>query len=477
MSFTYPANPADGDIIVRGDLKATYDKVTDTWTVGQLNTVAGIPGPIGPQGLKGDKGDKGSGLAVSGTVSAYANLPNPNTTKPGEVWVTLDTGHAWYRSNSNGWEDLGVVVQGPQGLKGDKGDKGDTGEKGNPGSIGPQGVPGAKGDTGAEGPPGNLAVASETTLGGIKIGRGLRIDSGGTLSGTTYVDIESTPIPPAEVRVFAPIYLALGEGKEQTFTTGFAEENWYTYTANVQMPPKANGALLYWFNSSTIWPNQAFPGTIAETVPLRAYLNYKLSVNGALFDNGQTVVGTACTHNLTFTYDPQSLENRYSNDTSLKVDAISFDPLSTVDFTYAVDVAKISWLKLRTGFARLIILPFITADGQAGFSKSLANIAPIKYQKAVVAESQLSPINNLNTIAKEDSIELKFRINECIAEIDRLFVSYTSGAVHDALVQHRADLIAMRNLPGTAEALNSELNRITAAVNAIADYDFRFETP
>ena len=477
MSFTYPANPADGDIIVRGDLKGTYDKATDTWTVGQLSTVAGIPGPIGPQGLKGDKGDKGSGLAVSGTVTTYATLPSPNTTKPGEVWVTLDTSHAWYRSNSNGWEDLGVVVQGPQGLKGDKGDKGDTGEKGNPGSIGPQGVPGAKGDTGAEGPPGNLAVATETTLGGIKIGRGLRIDSGGTLSGTTSVDVETVPIPPYEVRVFAPIYEALGAGKEQTFTTGFSEENWYTYTANVQMPPMANGALIYWFNSSTIWPNQTFPGTIAETVPLRAYLNYKLSITNALFDNGNTTVGTACTHNLTFTYDTQSMENRYSNDTSLKVDAVSFNPGATVDFTYAVDVAKISWLKLRTGFARIIILPFITAAGQTGRSKSLADIVPIAYQKALVAQSELSPITNLNTIAKEDSIELKFRINECITEIDRLLVTNTSGAVHDALLQHRVDLIAMRTLPGTAEALNSELNRITAAVNAIAAYDFRFETP
>ena len=30
MSFQFPANPSDGDIVVRGNLKATYTLATDT---------------------------------------------------------------------------------------------------------------------------------------------------------------------------------------------------------------------------------------------------------------------------------------------------------------------------------------------------------------------------------------------------------------------------------------------------------------
>ena len=59
MSFQFPANPADGDIVVRGNLLATYDKDNNTWTVGEIPTYPGIPGPVGPQGPQGVQGDPG----------------------------------------------------------------------------------------------------------------------------------------------------------------------------------------------------------------------------------------------------------------------------------------------------------------------------------------------------------------------------------------------------------------------------------
>ena len=57
MAFIYPANPADGDIIVRGDLLSKYDASTNTWTVSKLQSEYGIPGPKGNDGPKGEKGD------------------------------------------------------------------------------------------------------------------------------------------------------------------------------------------------------------------------------------------------------------------------------------------------------------------------------------------------------------------------------------------------------------------------------------
>ena len=118
MSFQYPADPKDGDIIVRGDLIATYRESNNTWNVGQLNPVAGIPGPAGPKGDKGDQGDQGIGLVIDGSVPTYADLPPANEVNYNDVWVVEETGHGWIWTE-RGWMDLGVVIQGPPGPKGD----------------------------------------------------------------------------------------------------------------------------------------------------------------------------------------------------------------------------------------------------------------------------------------------------------------------------------------------------------------------
>ena len=50
---------------------------------------------------------------------------------------------------------------------------------------------------GPQGETGSLQVASETTLGGIKIGRGLNIKPDGTVqAGETSVDLETVPLTP-----------------------------------------------------------------------------------------------------------------------------------------------------------------------------------------------------------------------------------------------------------------------------------------
>ena len=66
--FQFPADPADGDIVVRGNLLATYNINTNTWEVGEIPTYPGVPGPIGPTGPQGKKGDPGTGIQVNGVV-------------------------------------------------------------------------------------------------------------------------------------------------------------------------------------------------------------------------------------------------------------------------------------------------------------------------------------------------------------------------------------------------------------------------
>lgn len=59
---------------------------------------------------------------------------------------------------------------GPQGIPGEKGEKGDRGEKGDPG------------EPGKDAAPYTLPAATADTLGGVKVGEGLRIDADGVLS-------------------------------------------------------------------------------------------------------------------------------------------------------------------------------------------------------------------------------------------------------------------------------------------------------
>lgn len=76
---------------------------------------------------------------------------------------------------------------GPQGKQGEIGPAGPTGAKGDKGDTGPRGSTGPKGDTGEQGPQGppceyELPIASQTILGGVKIGTGLAINAQGILS-------------------------------------------------------------------------------------------------------------------------------------------------------------------------------------------------------------------------------------------------------------------------------------------------------
>lgn len=115
----------------------------------------GVPGPkgdegkIGPEGPTGPKGDEGP--------RGPQGFPGPK----GDQGEKGDRGEG-----------------GPPGPKGDAGPKGDQGA---PGPVGPAGPQGPKGDKGDPGDPATLPIASQTRLGGIKVGSGLVIGGDGTL--------------------------------------------------------------------------------------------------------------------------------------------------------------------------------------------------------------------------------------------------------------------------------------------------------
>ena len=112
-SFQFPSDPSDGDVLVRGDLQATYDSANNTWVVSQLQQVPGIEGA---KGEKGDKGDPGSGVSVSGVVSTQSNLPAASIHQ-GEFWVTDDTNELYF-SDGLTWSNLGPTFQGEDGEDG-----------------------------------------------------------------------------------------------------------------------------------------------------------------------------------------------------------------------------------------------------------------------------------------------------------------------------------------------------------------------
>lgn len=476
-TFNYPANPQDGDIIIKDEYQATYNKAANTWVISLIPIGAGIPGPTGPKGDKGDQGIPGAGLDIKGVVANPAALPTTGSAV-GDIYITENNSHAHVYKLDGTWLDLGIPLRGPQGAAGANGATGPAGAQGIPGDRGPQGAQGPAGPEGPAGPTYTLPVATPTSLGGIKIGRGLKIDSTGTASaGVTEVDIETAPVPPGGIRNFEPIYINLGEPKELIKTTAFSQDAWYTSEAvQVTMPGQANQALIFWFHSSQFYPNTAYPGSAGALVAFRGYLGHELTVTNATFEgNNASRMGTGTTHNLTFAYDASAMNQRWSNKPTMKLDTLVFTPGATLTFQQIVHIAKVSWCRLTTGAGRLVIIPFVDSAGAGGgvnpfsiFGRSISTFA----DPGDAIPTPFTP----KELQQSDAIELKSLIGVTISEIDRLLVTHTGGAVHNALVSHRKELLDLRTLPGPASAINSALSVIVDQVNAIAEYHFRFET-
>ena len=517
MAFQYPANPDDGDIVVRGDLLATYDSETDTWQVGQLNPVAGIPGPTGPRGAQGEQGEQGNGFEIDGSVPSFAQLPPANLVSYNDIYLTEDTGHGWIWTD-RGWIDLGVVLRGPQGEDGTPGDDSTVpGPRGPTGPRGPQGLPGKEGDPGPEG---TMKMASETVLGGIKIGRGLKIDDTGSVSaGKTEVVIETVPIPAgdtvdggywSETRQFQPMYIDVGTGgQKHSMTTEGSYMDWLNDDFFITMPPKANGAMFFWWVACQLIPDPARPGINGAIFPYRGYVEHQLEIlnsDVARFSSERTAMGTWTLHNITLKQweGHAGITNRKSNLPRTKIDECLFTPGATLNMRQHINILDLSWGTIEAGNTRLIVVPFIDAEGQAldpdydpGDNPDLfwSTHGPTYIEQRL---QQRRDSRHLQGFADIDpdygwdpgdgpvtpidaqvyaSADLKNVINDAIGLCDgyKLTVDANPDVVA-ALDGYRVELINLREFPGSIDAVTFECQRIVNAINEITAYNFRFET-
>lgn len=123
----------------------------------------GATGPQGPAGPTGPQGPAGVGINLQGSVPTYDDLPDGTsaTVKPGDAYITEDTGEIWVWQSTGPtdpghWVNGGEIVgpPGPTGPAGPQGPAGATGPTGATGATGPAGATGATGATGPQGPAG-----------------------------------------------------------------------------------------------------------------------------------------------------------------------------------------------------------------------------------------------------------------------------------------------------------------------------------
>ena len=507
MSFQYPANPSDGDIIVRGNILAKYTQTNNTWQVSQLDTTYGIEGPTGAPGPQGEKGDDAQ-LNIGGVVPTSTDLPTPGYLN--QIWITEDTGHGWIW-NSVSWIDIGAVLQGPEGAPGPQGETGDTGLQG---GRGPQGAQGPPGQDGEQGPVGAQVVATTETLGSVKIGRGIAIWPDGSIHAQQQdVIIETAPIPVddnglSRASMYEPIYVTLGEGKQETFLAGSTRYPWTNEQIFIDMPVESNAALVWVFYYSNMTINPAVPHTVGNISPLRGYMSNNMTLSGATWDSGvdKNKMGSSITHNLTVPMNADIFANGFSNYTTTKFDQIQFDTGGTVvGFNYESNIIKAAWVTLTGGFARMIIIPYINRAGQnelhpeddyelpgdplaraVGKVNAHAFGKPpkqwwdlMRLEAAYDADPDAEiPIDGSPAAEqKDDAAELKKMINDGLIACDQLSVYYKDNdtQVYDIVQGYRAELLNLRNEPGPSSVVFDALKVILDNINGVADYDFRFE--
>ena len=133
-----------------------------------------------------------------------------------------------------------------ESLKGEKGDKGEQGEQGIQGPQGEQGIQGPAGPQGEIGPQGpagetyTLPIASEETLGGIKIGENLTIDANGVLSASGGDNIYKM-----YMSIYSYTLLSSDANSSTIFLTSYADE----FTKFINSIGDGNGTLLYLYGS------------------------------------------------------------------------------------------------------------------------------------------------------------------------------------------------------------------------------------
>nr|BDD44288.1 hypothetical protein 34 [bacterium] len=504
-SFQFPANPSDGDIVVRGNLQAFYNAATNTWRVSEVPTAPGIPGPPGPPG---PIGPEGKGVEISGAVDTFADLPAPNAHQF-EFWIVDDT-NKLYNSDGITWRDLGGPIQGPPGDPGEDGNDGTNGQNGrgwydtniiderpsnyqiqflsNDGlGFTTDNIMGPQGETGS------LQVATETTLGGIKIGRGLDIAPDGTASaGVTTVNLETTPVQPGGLQVsYAPIFFELGNRFTSNSALPRNDETLAQQEVELQMPDRANKATVYFYCTTLCqgYVPDAPTDVYGERSwrAFRAYIRNKLTLQNAQFTlsgGGQgpgDVMSAVTYHNLSIPVGANILQERKSVQSITKINEIEFETGAPVKINWEQFLLKGGGTEISAGYARLVVIPYRTIDetstlqpvgtpfindGEGTLFYSTLNAQEI--------EDTYFPPTTPEQEAAEAADLIRNEINQVTTRINNE-LQYVDGLTASELISYRDQLRDARNLPGTYEDIYNYLVPIVQAVDTLLAYQFRFE--
>ena len=511
MSFLFPANPANGDIVVQPQpdgtlIKGTYNEADNTWAVGQLPQEPGIPGPEGPRGPEGPQGNPGQGVQISGVVDTLNDLP-PAANHYLQFYIVDDTNTLYY-SDGFQWYNLGSPIEGPKGDNGTDGTNGTNGQDGAPGKgwtsttvidetdqsppnyqvrfnsddglgfvtdnlVGPQGETGS------------LQVASATRLGGIKIGRGINILPDGTAqAGETSVDLETVPLTPegtiySYTLGFKPETYTLGTEKDEQWLGARMDDTWSTGQAVVQMPSSADKALVYFFSSSTMYGNSSFPGTQNAIYAFRAYIVSELLLSGATFEYGRAnAMAFQTTHNMTIGFNSDSIRNRYSVLPVTKVNDISFERGAEVTFDFQQILYRTGNCRIIGGLGRLIVVPYRSEDySDPNTFNAFQKIGDTYYFDQLTGRNSLQeefPPITPQELNNEAASVIKSQIDQAIAIID-INLPYQNESTQTELITVRDGLIDARNQPGSYEDVVAYLTPLIAQVNTLLDYTFRFQ--
>ena len=508
MSFLFPANPADGDIIVQPQpdgsfIKGTYDAANNLWAVGELPEEPGVPGPEGPKGDQGEKGDPGKGLAISGVVGTESELPLASD-HIFQFYIVDDVNKVFY-SDGFQWFDLGGPIVGPQGTPGTDGTNGTDGFPGAPGKgwtsttliderptnyqvrfnsddgLGfvTDNILGPQGETGS------LAVATADTIGGIKIGRGLNITPEGVASaGETSVDLETVPLTPEGTVYnytlsFESYIRSLGTERSESWTGYRGDDIWATGSTTITMPATADEALVYFFSATTCGPASGAGISNGSMFPFRCYLNNRIILSNATYEYGQTNrMNFAATHNLTCVYNSESAANRNSTLPLLKINKIKFIPGSAVTFNFEQEIYRSANVRLSGGLGRLIVIPMRGEDSATTFA-NFGRFGKINGDHYYTADGQedfdnIFPPNTPESISNEAAVAIQSQIEDTITFINNE-LPYVNETTQNQLINLRNQLYATRDQPGTYQDVVSYVIPIIAEVDSIIDYKFRFQ--
>ncbi len=501
QSFQFPANPSDGDIVVRGNLQAFYNAATNTWRVSEVPTAPGIPGPPGPPG---PIGPPGQGITVSGSVDTEANLPAPNAHQY-EFWVVDDT-NTLYWSTGLDWTNLGSPIQGPQGIPGQDGADGSDGQDGrgwydtsvdesngeykvtflsNDGLTfttdnlkGPSGNDGNDGNDGQDFN-GTLPLATTSSVGVIQVGNGLDVDTAGVLT----VDYNDARLEGGIVKTFQPIYVDdLSNNREEVVLVD-SIPNYVQKSITIAFPSTANRAMVWWFNPTQLAGvrDSAFPIQLASGTGIsvfRAYFYSTITTSVGNFTGGGKSIFNASRHNLTLLNNPNvdSISDRNSNSNNTKIDEL-YVPIGTdqiqLDLNIDLEFGK---GKCSAGSVRLCILPFRDQAGQDEINGGQP------FDALAAASSRTSEIPDVydpatpENLLAEQSSELRYGMDKILSNIEQgLNDPYIIDTDKDLLRGYRTDVYNLRNLSGDATDVLNALIAIGQNVQTIVAFKFPFE--